>query len=177
MVTPKTRPEKRKHAIVVHVRSNRGGGRFGSAIRRGAGTKSAAARAQIVRMPGLQARPLSGGTSIDSKFCLPSNRCGQPVGESALTLIADIPGDLIFRCNGPLPDSCIAIRLLSGASAPRARRRCWRHRGAPEGRYHPRRSAPPGLQDRCRLALSTRDFVLKRDHKLPIRDRASAPTI
>jgi hypothetical protein len=39
-------------------------------------------------------------------------------------------------------------------------------RGAPEGRYHPRRSAPPGaLQDRCRLALSTRGFVLKRDHK------------
>jgi hypothetical protein len=70
MVTPKTRPEKRKHAIVVRVRSNRGGRRYGSAIRCGAGTKSAAVSAQIVRMPGLQARPLSGGTSIDSEILL-----------------------------------------------------------------------------------------------------------
>jgi hypothetical protein len=26
--------------------------------------------------------------------------------ESALTLIADMPGDMDFRRNGPLPDSC-----------------------------------------------------------------------
>jgi hypothetical protein len=60
-------------------------------------------------MPGLQARPLSGGTSIDSKFCLPSNRCGQPVGESALTLIADIPGDMDFRYNEPWADSDVFL--------------------------------------------------------------------
>jgi len=33
-------------------------------------TKSAAASAQVVRMPGLQARPLSGGTSIDTEILL-----------------------------------------------------------------------------------------------------------
>lgn len=70
MVTPKTRSEKRKHAIVVHVRSNRGGRRFGSAIRCGAGTKSAACQCQIVRMPSLQTRSLSGGTSIDTEMLL-----------------------------------------------------------------------------------------------------------
>jgi hypothetical protein len=36
----------------------------------GAGTKSAAAGAQIVRMPGLQARPLGGGTSIGTEVLL-----------------------------------------------------------------------------------------------------------
>ena len=36
----------------------------------GAGTKSAASSAQIVRMPGLQARPLGDGTSIDTEILL-----------------------------------------------------------------------------------------------------------
>jgi hypothetical protein len=52
---------------------------------------------------------------------------------------------------GPLPDSCIAIRLFSEASALRARRRCSQHRGAPEERYHPRRSTPLGA--RCRIGV------------------------
>src|SRR4029450_13157022 len=40
------------------------------ASRCGAGTKSAAASAQIVRILGLQARPLGGGTSIGTESCV-----------------------------------------------------------------------------------------------------------
>jgi hypothetical protein len=121
MVTPKTRPEKRKHAIVVHVRSNRGGRRFGAAIRCGAGTKSASASAQIVRMLGLQARPLSGGRPSIRKFCLPSNRCGQPVGESShIFAHVSIGGDkmpLLER--GPV---FVRYRLICRMNSPRLMR-------------------------------------------------------
>ena len=43
---------------------------------------SAPAGSQVVRVPGLQTRPLGGGTSIGTQRVLMSP-CGQPVGESS----------------------------------------------------------------------------------------------
>ena len=42
------------------------------------------AGSQVVRIPGLQARPLGGGASIGpDNACSPLSRCGQPAGESS----------------------------------------------------------------------------------------------
>jgi hypothetical protein len=69
------------------------------------------------------------------------------------------------RGQGVVHCFCKPLMLQRQRSFQGGARTAW-HRGAPAGHYHPRRSAPPGaLQDRCRLALSTRGFVLKRDHK------------
>jgi hypothetical protein len=48
---------------------------------------------------------------------------------SPLTLIADIPGDMDFRCNGQLPDSCAAALGALFDHLIGACEQCGRNRG------------------------------------------------